>query len=185
MAGKERRISERSLENLKLGPTRRYQGKVRQNFTILPETLEWLRCSSNASSMIDDLVALAKNGGIRTTHIHQGQGNDQLTSNNSYECKPPEVEQLKLQLAVLSDENARLKEQLDDQAEKAGQWYDKAKQLQGEIELLETQQLPDLEAERDRFLAGLRCGKQAPEYKRTKATIDRFIGEVRNTQLIR
>lgn len=36
----------------------------------------------------------------------------------------------------------------------------------------------DLEAERDRFLTGLRCGKQAPEYKRTKATLDRFIAAV-------
>ncbi len=42
-----------------------------------------------------------------------------------------------------------------------------------------SQQLPDLEAIRDRILYGLKLGKQAPEYKRTKATIDKFIGEVR------
>ena len=42
----------------------------------------------------------------------------------------------------------------------------------------ESQQLPDLEAMRDRYLSKLKVGKQAPEYKRTKAVIDRFIGEV-------
>ena len=38
-------------------------------------------------------------------------------------------------------------------------------------------QLPDLEAVRERILSGLRVGKQSPEYKRTKAVIDRFISE--------
>lgn len=42
-----------------------------------------------------------------------------------------------------------------------------------------SQQLPDLEAMRDRFLSNLKVGKQAPEYKRKKATIDQFIKEVR------
>lgn len=44
----------------------------------------------------------------------------------------------------------------------------------------ESQQLPDLEATRDRILSGLKVGKQSPEYKRTKAAIDRFISEVRS-----
>ncbi len=42
----------------------------------------------------------------------------------------------------------------------------------------ESQQLPDLSAARDRYLSKLKVGKQAPEYKRTKAVIDRFISEV-------
>lgn len=42
----------------------------------------------------------------------------------------------------------------------------------------ESQQLPDLQSVRDRYLSKLKVGKQAPEYKRTKAVIDRFIGEV-------
>lgn len=40
-----------------------------------------------------------------------------------------------------------------------------------------SQQLPDFEATRDRILSGLKVGKQSPEYKRTKAAIDRFIAE--------
>ncbi len=43
----------------------------------------------------------------------------------------------------------------------------------------ESQQLPDLSAIRDRILSELRVGKQAPEYKRTKTTLDRFIAELR------
>lgn len=42
----------------------------------------------------------------------------------------------------------------------------------------EPQQLPDLEAMRDRYLSKLHVGKQAPEYKRKKVTIDQFIKEV-------
>ncbi|WP_155823743.1 hypothetical protein [Gloeocapsa sp. PCC 7428] len=56
----DKQISPRSLENLKLGALKRYQGKVRCNFTILPETLEWLKRGGNASSRIDQLVAAAK-----------------------------------------------------------------------------------------------------------------------------
>lgn len=39
----------------------------------------------------------------------------------------------------------------------------------------ESQQLPDLESVRVRYLSNLRFGKQAPEYKRTKSTLDKFI----------
>lgn len=39
----------------------------------------------------------------------------------------------------------------------------------------ESQQLPDLESVRDRYLSKLHVGKQAPEYKRTKSTLDKFI----------
>lgn len=42
----------------------------------------------------------------------------------------------------------------------------------------EPQQLPDLESVRDRILSDLRVGKQAPEYKRTKSTLDKFIAFV-------
>ena len=38
--------------------------------------------------------------------------------------------------------------------------------------------MPDLDAVRERILSELRVGKQAPEYKRTKAVIDRFIAEL-------
>ncbi len=39
----------------------------------------------------------------------------------------------------------------------------------------------DLEVERDRFLASLKLGRQAPEYKRTKALLDRFLAFCRDT----
>jgi hypothetical protein len=39
----------------------------------------------------------------------------------------------------------------------------------------------DLEVERERFLASLKVGRQAPEYKRTKAVIERFIAFCRDT----
>ena len=39
----------------------------------------------------------------------------------------------------------------------------------------------NLEVERDRFLASLKVGRQAPEYKRTKALLDRFIAFCRDT----
>ncbi len=42
----------------------------------------------------------------------------------------------------------------------------------------ESQQLPDLQSVRDRILSGLKVGKQAPEYKRTKSVIEKFIALV-------
>ena len=39
----------------------------------------------------------------------------------------------------------------------------------------------DLEVERERFLASLKLGRQAPEYKRTKAVIERFLAFCRDT----
>ncbi len=52
--------------------------------------------------------------------------------------------------------------------------------LKDEAESLrqETQQLPDLQSVRDRYLSNLKVGKQAPEYKRTKSTLDKFIAFV-------
>lgn len=39
--------------------------------------------------------------------------------------------------------------------------------------------MPDFEAVRERILSGLKVGKQSPEYKRTKAVLERFISELR------
>jgi len=46
--------------------------------------------------------------------------------------------------------------------------------------LRQQQQMLELEGVRDRILSGLKMGKQSPEYKRTKAAIDRFISELRS-----
>jgi vacuolar-type H+-ATPase subunit H len=58
--GKTRFLNPNSLENLKLGAEARSQGKVRRNYTVLPETHEWLKSQGNASEMVDRLVEHAK-----------------------------------------------------------------------------------------------------------------------------
>lgn len=152
MADKERRINERSLENLKLGAVARRQGKERHNYTILPETHQWLEHSGNASRRLDELVASAKRGEIKSGYTHERIQAEESVSNNAYkeiEVLKVEVERLRSLVAELEVENAKLQ--------------------------AEQQQLPDLEQERDRYLASLKLGKQAPEYKRTKSILDRFI----------
>lgn len=52
----ERKISQASLENLKLGAVARRKGKVRVTVTILPQTKEWLARGGNVSERIDELV---------------------------------------------------------------------------------------------------------------------------------
>lgn len=64
--------------------------------------------------------------------------------------------QLQSQLEKLREENAQLRSQLEGKSPAA-----------------------NLEGARDYYLASLRLGKQAPEYKRVKATIDRFITSLR------
>jgi len=51
-----RKMSQASLENLKLGAAARSQGKKNLNVTLRPETIEILRRSGNASRMIELLV---------------------------------------------------------------------------------------------------------------------------------
>ncbi|MHC5821760.1 MAG: hypothetical protein ACYT04_39310 [Nostoc sp.] len=64
--GKEKRILHpNSKENLRLGPSSLMQGnkpKVRHNFTLLDETVEWLQKHKSASAKIDELVRQVKEG---------------------------------------------------------------------------------------------------------------------------
>lgn len=149
MSGKESRVSDRSLENLKLGAASRYQGKIRQNVTILPDSLEWLKKGGNVSGRIDELVAAAKSGELKSSHTHDRKDENNLSSENVYK----QVELLKAELEQLRSERDRLKEQ-------------------------QPQQQPDLEAIRDRALTKLKLGKQAPEYKRSKKAMDLLIAEL-------
>ena len=55
-------VHEKSLKNL--NPKNRYQGKIKMNISILPETKKWLKgfhSKGNASQRIDEIVALIKN----------------------------------------------------------------------------------------------------------------------------
>lgn len=87
-----------------------------------------------------------------------------------------EAGELRSQLAETKTLSAR-NEDLEGYLQKARKRIDQLEAKLVEAER-ETQQLPDLEAARDRFLSGLKLGKQSPGYKRTKATIDRFIAAV-------
>lgn len=92
MADKVRRISERSLENLKLGAESRRQGKVRHNFTILPETVQWLKGTGNASDAIDVLVEAAKNNNLFSNNTHDQKEQELVISNSVYEQKVRDLE---------------------------------------------------------------------------------------------
>ena len=52
-----RKVSPKSLENLKMGAATRNQGKIRCQITILPETKQWLGSGGNISGRIDEMVA--------------------------------------------------------------------------------------------------------------------------------
>ena len=51
-----RKVSPKSLENLKMGAVARNQGKIRCQITILPETKEWLASGGNLSGRVDEMV---------------------------------------------------------------------------------------------------------------------------------
>lgn len=95
MTEKERRVSERSLENLKLGAESRRQGKLRHNFTILPETVQWLKGTGNSSDAIDVLVEAARTGGLRSSDTHDWKDKEQVVSNDVYK----QIETLQAELA--------------------------------------------------------------------------------------
>lgn len=99
MVEKERRMSENSLANLKLGAETRRLGKVRHNFTILPETAQWLKGTGNASDTIDALVDRFKNNGSDSNHTHDKKEDSQL------EALQAELAEMRSQLENLEGEN--------------------------------------------------------------------------------
>jgi hypothetical protein len=129
MLDKERRISERSLENLKLGAQARYQGKVRQNFTILPQTLEWLKKGGNASQRVDELVAAAMSGELKSSYTHEREAEKNLPSSNVYN----QINDLKVELEQLKTDQAQavniLKEALKLKANAGGAIKEQIKQV--------------------------------------------------------
>ena len=96
--GKERILDERSLENLKLGPIFRDQGKQRFNTTLRPETIAWLKRGGNASQRIEDLVDAARSGYLQGFQVDKNDANDEL-------------EKLKTQVAELEAQVAQLEGQ--------------------------------------------------------------------------
>jgi hypothetical protein len=93
--GRERILDDRSLENLKLGPIFRDQGKQRFNTTLRPETIAWLKRGGNASQRIEDLVDAARSGYLQGFQVDKTDANDEL-------------EKLKTQVAELEAQVAQL-----------------------------------------------------------------------------
>ena len=87
-----------------------------------------------------------------------------------------ELYQLRSQLDDVKVERDNVQSQLNHMASKAREWYDKAKECEQRLQSEPT--FPDLEAVRERILQSLKLGKQAPEYKRSKAILERFIQEL-------
>lgn len=192
---KERRINPRSLENLKLGAEARKQGKVRRNTTLLPETIEWLEKRGNVSEMIDQLVASVKSASLKGVEMA-----DQLVasfsefnpvvprcaqSNNTHDSTQQQTRTLAASnythesildgvIEALREENAQLRSQLAEALTELEKVQAEVNRCHEQIDRI-TIDAPDLEVTRDHVLSTLKVGKQAPDYKRTKAAIDRFI----------
>lgn len=116
MADKERQVSERSLENLKLGAESRRQGKLRHNFTILPETVRWLKATGNASDAIDGLVEAAGTGNLNSKNTHDWKEAQNTESNDVYDQRILELNQsLEETYLELATARSRLQESLDKQ----------------------------------------------------------------------
>lgn len=107
MTDKVRQISERSLENLKLGAQSRDKGKQRHNFTVLPETVQWLKGTGNASDAIDVLVEAAKSKGLLSNNTHDRE--TEVVSNDVYEGK---IKDLELSLEETYLELSKVRSQL-------------------------------------------------------------------------
>lgn len=96
MKGQEkRRMNERSLKNLELGSESRKLGKVRHNFTLMPESVNWLKETGNASDAIDSLVKAARSGELKSSNTHEWNKQEQVQSNDVYE---QEIKDLKRDL---------------------------------------------------------------------------------------
>jgi len=97
--GRERILDDRSLENLKLGPIFRDQGKQRFNTTLRPETIAWLKRGGNASQRIEDLVDAARSGYLQGFQVDKTDANDELKT---------QVAELEAQVAELEGQPSAL-----------------------------------------------------------------------------
>jgi arsenate reductase-like glutaredoxin family protein len=70
-----------SLENLALETSSHAQKKIRLNVTVLPKTSNWLKQQGNASQLIDELVAKAIAGNLKSAH-QPSQKLEELTREN-------------------------------------------------------------------------------------------------------
>jgi len=100
--GRERILDDRSLENLKLGPIFRDQGKQRFNTTLRPETIAWLKRGGNASQRIEDLVDAARSGYFQGFQVDKTDANDEL------EKLKTQVAELEAQVAQLEGQSSAL-----------------------------------------------------------------------------
>lgn len=179
MTEKERRVSERSLENLKLGAESRRQGKVRHNFTIMPETVQWLKGTGNASDAIDALVEHFKNGNSMSNHTHDKKIEDSLPSSHVYE----KIEVLKAELDQLLSQRSQLDKEI---SQLHARNSDLNLQVTNLREILERtlklgfSHLPDLESIRDHIVSRWKVQKRAESKDRIKEALDKFIAEVRS-----
>lgn len=83
--------------------SRRLGKKVRCNYTILPETANWLRGRPNASEMLDVLVGGFRDGKLVYKDIQAEKKDGQTLPNDVYE-----------QIDSLEKENEQLRSQLED-----------------------------------------------------------------------
>jgi ribosomal protein L29 len=155
---KERQINPRSLENLKLGKAAGDKKKVRFNTTLLPETITWLKACGNASDTIDALVKKLSNGSFKSDAVQHDSESDNAHNETIHQVEVlrGQTEQLELQLAAKEAELNQLRQELA--ACQASQ-----------------PQQPNLEELRDRVLAELKLGRQAPAYKGAVKALNRFV----------
>lgn len=89
-------------------------------------------------------------------------------SKQQIEASKAEAEQLLRQLSALEQENTKLIDNLVESERLCSA-------------LNQNQELPDYEVLRDRALAKLKLGKQAPEYKRAKKVLEDFVNALKQT----
>ena len=180
-----RQMNDRSLDNLKLGAQARYQGKIRRNTTLLPETIAWLEGQGNLSAAIDRLVDNARNILPGDTHNQISQEAKSMSGNthNRKDYKNHDEAIIRSQAAknqrLLTDVRI-LEKDLEAAKEEISQLRSQLAETKAELDQAHKSPAADLEATRDRYLASLRLGKQAPEYRRAKSVVDRFIAALRD-----
>lgn len=160
----------------------------------------------NAAYQIDRGVQLIP-ANLQHEPVTQSNQDEYVTQSNYDELVTQSSEQLSQreeQLTLLEQEKASLQQERDrlkkqsqlleeinnDLIKQKAEWHDclreraelqeQVYQLKGELEAMQDQskQQLDYEALRDRALAKLKLGRQAPEYKRAKKAMDLLIEEL-------
>lgn len=160
---------------------RKIQGKLHKRYIGKSEDITRLRLQEVAIAL-ETPVSKESNSKSYINNYVTDDSKRALPSYLNCYVTESQLEDCKQHCEALEAELEQLRQERDCAQQESDCYRQERDRLAGELATCEASQpeLPDLEAASDRYLASLRLGKQAPDYKRAKKYLEGFIALLRS-----